>query len=520
MNPAVPPRLDSTAPSKPLPPTPERSNSHRDSSSKTPNRYDMPPMPVDHDGSYGEYAAGWEAQEEMRQRELEEARARASQMEKTMRWWSDCTANWREKWSKVRNERNKSREECKQLRFKLEHAIKECINSKRDRENLSSEVLTLKKQLEVYVNMEKERASVCSSGSHRSNTSEQDGASNLDTVDKDPSVQNANDDFVTALLSKSDHMVEVNDKPPQDGSKSDEMMRQLEYSALGTKLEEMKKAFREEQMKNVDLMKDADASKGDLTSWKKKYDDQGKQMEILSKELAELKLLSKRAKVTYESEDESGSEVDYRLTELRKELEKLQAENAKEWTKSERLETEKLAYERENKKLKAEIENLQEEINEQTKNAIKLHDSDVKAVEMELVNKTKELHDLKHSHSKMKKQLQEKTAELDHALSRADQYESEVKKLRFRVEELKKELASAEDEADQQAHQVRKLLRTNDELQQQNENMNVRVQHLQTRLKSASQPSLLSTTHASSLKNFDLSYSPTDGTSDNDVEDD
>lgn len=43
----------------------------------------------------------WEAKEALRQRELEEARARAAQMEKTMRWWSDCTANWREKWSKV-----------------------------------------------------------------------------------------------------------------------------------------------------------------------------------------------------------------------------------------------------------------------------------------------------------------------------------------------------------------------------------------------------------------------------------
>lgn len=43
----------------------------------------------------------WESREELRIRELEEARARAAQMEKTMRWWSDCTANWREKWSKV-----------------------------------------------------------------------------------------------------------------------------------------------------------------------------------------------------------------------------------------------------------------------------------------------------------------------------------------------------------------------------------------------------------------------------------
>ena len=50
----------------------------------------------------GEAGGDWESREELRLRELEEARARAAQMEKTMRWWSDCTANWREKWSKVR----------------------------------------------------------------------------------------------------------------------------------------------------------------------------------------------------------------------------------------------------------------------------------------------------------------------------------------------------------------------------------------------------------------------------------
>lgn len=53
-------------------------------------------------GAMGEGAGpDWESREELRLRELEEARARAAQMEKTMRWWSDCTANWREKWSKV-----------------------------------------------------------------------------------------------------------------------------------------------------------------------------------------------------------------------------------------------------------------------------------------------------------------------------------------------------------------------------------------------------------------------------------
>lgn len=42
-----------------------------------------------------------------------------------------------------------------------------------------------------------------------------------------------------------------------------------------------------------------------------------------------------------------------------RQLERLQAENAAEWGKRERLETEKLALERDNKKLRAEVRDLQ-----------------------------------------------------------------------------------------------------------------------------------------------------------------
>lgn len=79
---------------------------------------------------------------------MEEARARASQMEKTMKWWSDCTANWREKWSKVRNERNKARDEAKQLRTSLEAAIKESNSYKREKIELESQINQLKKEME------------------------------------------------------------------------------------------------------------------------------------------------------------------------------------------------------------------------------------------------------------------------------------------------------------------------------------------------------------------------------------
>lgn len=65
-----------------------------------------------------------------------------------MRWWSDCTANWREKWSKVRSERNKARDEAKQLRTKLETALKDTNSYKRDKQDLESQNDQLKKEIE------------------------------------------------------------------------------------------------------------------------------------------------------------------------------------------------------------------------------------------------------------------------------------------------------------------------------------------------------------------------------------
>jgi hypothetical protein len=81
-------------------------------------------------------------------RELEEAKARASQMEKTMRWWSDCTANWREKWCEVRDERNKAKKEAKVLKAKLEATIKELNIHKNDSRKFEVENVQLRKEME------------------------------------------------------------------------------------------------------------------------------------------------------------------------------------------------------------------------------------------------------------------------------------------------------------------------------------------------------------------------------------
>ncbi|KAL8182363.1 UNVERIFIED_CONTAM: hypothetical protein K2H54_054891 [Gekko kuhli] len=98
----------------------------------------LPPSSY-HDCMHIYNSSDWEICEELRIRELEEAKARAAQMEKTMRWWSDCTANWREKWSKVRTERNKAREEGRQLKLRLESTLKELSVLKKIKQHVLSE---------------------------------------------------------------------------------------------------------------------------------------------------------------------------------------------------------------------------------------------------------------------------------------------------------------------------------------------------------------------------------------------
>ena len=65
-----------------------------------------------------------------------------------MRWWSDCTANWREKWCEVRDERNLAKKEAKGLKTKLEAALKEISTQKHEFQALEAQNLQLKKEME------------------------------------------------------------------------------------------------------------------------------------------------------------------------------------------------------------------------------------------------------------------------------------------------------------------------------------------------------------------------------------
>ncbi|XP_029824875.2 coiled-coil domain-containing protein 102A isoform X1 [Ixodes scapularis] len=424
----------------------------------------------------------WEAKEELRLRELEEARARAAQMEKTMRWWSDCTANWREKWSKVRTERNKAREDVRLLRGRVDAATKEAAALKRDKQELEAEVDQLRRELDYLriaddppsVDHEVQLSSTASSATH----------AELEHLEKLLDAEATN-----GLLSQRD--------PEQTDQRT---------PLLQLRLDEAAKLLLAERQEKNQLAKMLEKQATELGQLKAKYDELRKSRQDTLKELSQVKAehQDELECIRIDLEDEASGRtcLDKRLTELRAQLVQLQGENAAEWGRRERLETEKLTLERDNKNLRASLQELQECLQRKAQPAGPT--SDLRTVQAELQHRTKELLDLKHAHSKLKKVLQEKSTELSHALRRSDQYEMEVKKLRGRIEELKKELATAEDEVDSATNNIRKLQRCNDELQEQVETLQVQLEHLQT-----SQENLLSTVGSDTLQVEEQCAAPT-----------
>ncbi|KAK6186410.1 hypothetical protein SNE40_008451 [Patella caerulea] len=449
--------------------------------------------------------------DEMLLRELEEAKSRAAQMEKTMRWWSDCTGNWREKWNKARDERNKAREENRQLRSKLEAVVKELTLQKRDRHDLMAENDRLKQQLELR-SLEKDGKSSASS-SVKEEDLNNGGSSKEKKSEKDDTEKDVED--ISTSNDKMDSSSNAVEKDRKDSVDSTTSCNNKDNSSdisnllprLSLQLEESEKIIEQEKREKCEVTESMVKLQAELTSLKSKYEEIKKQKQEAYLELTKVKDTHKEdvCRLSQELDDESStrSGLDKKIAELRRELERLQSENASEWAKRERLETEKLALERENKKLRSQAEDLEEQLERKSQQTSAIMDSDMKTLQMELSEKHKELNDLRHIHVKVKKTFQDKLTELDHTKRRTEQYELEVKKLRSRIEELKRDLANSEDEVDIQVNNVRKLQRTNDELQAQVETLQVQNDHIQSRLKRSSQP-CLAKSRSSSLKSFAL----------------
>ncbi|NXN82509.1 C102B protein, partial [Bombycilla garrulus] len=286
------------------------------------------------------YSSDWEIFDALKIRELEEVKARAAQMEKTMRWWSDCTANWREKWSKVRGERNKAREEASQLRIKLDSVLKELSVLKKVNQDLASEKESLesgtarktecrcseipyiRKDQSLLMFLEPEPSKdlnkiIKISGAEDTKKDVNKGQSNENKTFTPMPPDFFPNGLPSIYLEEPKISLGTTAKTTENNS--------INVSVLNLHLAEMRKILQKEREMNVFLEKEMEKMENELFLWKWKYE-----------ELRQTKL------------------------ESLKQLERMQCENASEWGKRERLEAEKQSLEEETRKLKMQVKEFQE----------------------------------------------------------------------------------------------------------------------------------------------------------------
>ncbi|KAL9870420.1 LOW QUALITY PROTEIN: coiled-coil domain-containing protein 102B [Geothlypis trichas] len=286
------------------------------------------------------YSSDWEIFEAVKIQELEEVKARAAQMEKTMRWWSDCTANWREKWSKVRGERNKAREEARQLRIKLDSVIKELSVLKKINQDLVSEKENLENGTAWKTECCCSEISCIKKDQSLLMFLESEPPKDLTKIIK---ITEAEDTKKDANKDQSNDIKKITPKPPNFFSSGlpNIFLQEpkislsttakttendlIHVSVLNLHLAEMRKILQKEREMNVFLEKEMEKMENELFLWKWKYE-----------ELRQTKL------------------------ESLKQMERMHCENASEWGKRDRLEAEKQSLEEETRKLKMQGKGVKE----------------------------------------------------------------------------------------------------------------------------------------------------------------
>ncbi|KFO38421.1 coiled-coil domain-containing protein 102B [Fukomys damarensis] len=353
----------------------------------------------------------WDVREELRLWELEEVKARAAQMEKTMRWWSDCTANWREKWSKVRAERNSAREEGRQLRIKLEMTVEELSALKKKQSLLlqkeasetnfihdlelptfadtsNSDRAQFQTALQTYDSIG--QYLVKRQFPIEENTSSKEGIV-VDAFHLNEEMKTSSD--ITDLfkcIGSGNCAVDPGLRLQAINLPSEE--KGTKISALQIHLVEFQQTLWKEREIRAALEKEIKQMDSALSLWKRKYEElkrskesNGNEFDIVHGQHAKgMEQIS--GDIKEESISQNNNEV---ICELESELERLQAENSSGWDNTELLETEKQGLERENRRLKVQLKEMEELLDKKHRLSANFQSPDVKTSQVELQEKNK-----------------------------------------------------------------------------------------------------------------------------------
>ena len=158
--------------------------------------------------------------------------------------------------------------------------------------------------------------------------------------------------------------------------------------------------------------------------------------------------------------------------------------------------------ERQNKKLKNQLDEIKERLEKLSNHNSIQTTNEITKLHADLDKQKNETADFKHSNSKLKKSINDKTEELHHWQRKCDNNDKEVRSLRLRIEHLKQELGEAQDDLDNSTTSIRRLERTNEELSSQCDGLQVQVEHLTSRYEYTPMIIILTASFQNNNKNY------------------
>merc|ERR1719150_2196179 len=192
-----------------------------------------------------------------------------------------------------------------------------------------------------------------------------------------------------------------------------------------------------------------------------------------------------------ELEEEQGNSemLMERAKKAQVQIEQMTTELAQERGQAQKLENSKMLLERQNKELRAKLQELETSQRAKAKATIAALESKIANLEEQLASETGERMAQAKMNRKQEKKMKENLLMLEDERRHADQYKEQAEKVNSRIKALKRQLDETEEEVSREKAARRKIQRELEDLIQDNEAKDREITNLKNKLRRGIMPS-------------------------------
>ncbi|XP_022242820.1 myosin heavy chain, non-muscle-like [Limulus polyphemus] len=262
------------------------------------------------------------------------------------------------------------------------------------------------------------------------------------------------------------------------------------HDELLTQTKEMEKKVKNIEAESIQLQEDlanserarrtAEAERDEL---QEEVNNNASKSSLLQEEKRRLEAKVQQLEEELEEEQSNSEIMMEKARKAQSQIELLTTDLASERSTSQKLENNRMLLERQNKEMRAKLQELETSQRAKTKSAIAALESKIVQLEEQLELETKERQAAAKVSRKIEKKMKEVVMQLEDEQRHADQYKEQVDKVNTRVKALKRQLDEAEEECSREKAQRRKAQRELEDMTESNEAMSRELASLKNKLR-------------------------------------